>query len=72
MTKKAEIIVEQFPQGITVRWNDVDSKAAPTKALAMAGTECGVIGKEIWQDVSEVLSDEKTDKVLIKLEYKPL
>ena len=72
MTKKSEIIVEQFPQGITLRWKDLDGEAMPTKSLAIEGAEFSVISKEIWEDISEILSDTMIDKVLIKLEYKPL
>lgn len=69
MSKKSEIVVEQFAQGITVRWKDVDGEVRPSKALAIVGTEGGVIGREVWKDVSEILCDTSTDKVRIKLEY---
>ena len=72
MTKKSEIIVEQFAQGITVRWKDVDGKINLSKSLAIHGAECGAIGKEIWKDVSEILCDNDTDRVRIKLEYEAL
>lgn len=70
--KKSEIIVEQFAQGITVRWKDVDGEAMPSKSLAVVGTECGVIGKEIWKSVSEILSDTSTDRVRVKIECEAL
>lgn len=68
MSKKTEIIVEQFAQGITVRWKDCDGEAMPTKALAIAGTEHGAIGKEVWRDILEVLCDSPTEKVRVKIE----
>lgn len=72
MIQKAEIVVEWFAQGITVRWEDVDGKVDSSKALAIHGTECGVIGKEIWDDVKEIFDHSLTDKVRIKLEYEAL
>lgn len=72
MIQKAEIIVEQFAQGITVRWKDVDGDIGPSKSLAIRGTECTTIGKEIWDDVSEIFNNTLTDKVRIKVEYEAL
>ena len=72
MIQKAEIIVEQFAQGITVRWRDIDGLTGPSKALAAHGVECSVIGKEIWEDVLDILSNTLTDKVRIKLEYEAM
>ena len=69
MIKKAEIIIEQFEQGITIRWKDLDGEVSPSKSLAILGTEYGVIGREVWKDVSSILCDSTTDKVRIKLEY---
>ena len=72
MIHKAEIIVEQFAQGITVRWRDIDDNVDPSKALAIKGTECTTIGKEIWDDVNEILNNTLTDKVRVRLEYEAL
>ena len=72
MNKKSEIIVEQFAQGITIRWKDVDGAAKPSKSLAVTGTECGVIGREVWKDVSQIFCDSEVDKVLIKIECEAL
>lgn len=68
MTKKSEIIIEKFTQGITVRWSSLNSEEVPTKALAISGTECGVIGREIWKEVFEILQDTPADKVRVKIE----
>lgn len=69
MIKKAEIIVEKFDQGITIRWKDVDGIVEPQKALAPNGTEYAAIGKSVWDDVSDFICDTQTDNVRIKLEY---
>lgn len=72
MIKQTEIIVEKFAQGITVRCEDVRKTGVISKALAAQGFECGIIGKEIWKDISDVLSESSSDKVRISLEYEPM
>lgn len=72
MTQKVEIIVEKFAQGITIRCKDANENATPTKALAVHGTECSVIGKEIWRDVNDLFNETIADKVRVRLEYEAL
>lgn len=75
MNRKAEIIIEKFSQGITsrcVRSFDVPGLDRPSKSLAIHGTECGIIGKEIWRDVLDTLNEYSSDKVRIKLEYEAI
>ena len=69
MTKKAEIVVEEFDNGITTRWNDGDNIAEPVKSLAAKGEEANCIGKQIWSDVHEIFATQPTDKVIIKIQY---
>lgn len=69
MVKKAEIVVEEFDNGITTRWEDVDGIVDPSKSLAAKGNEAECIGKEIWGDVHEILATQPTDKVIIKIQY---
>ena len=75
MNRQTEIIVERFAQGITSRCKrtlDVSGLDKLSKALGIHGTECCTIGKEIWEDVSELLNESMTDKVRIRLEYEPM
>lgn len=69
MVQRAEIIVEEFEQGITVRWFDADKVVDPSKSIAIKGYEDKAIGKEIWEDVSDILHESLSDKVRIKIEY---
>ena len=72
MIKKAEIVIEKFNRGITVRWSDTDGVQKPSKDLAPVGVECSVIGNNIWNDVFDIFNESLTDKVRIKLEYIPV
>ena len=73
MNKKTEIVVEKFAQGITLRCKDPrGDEGKSSKALAAQGYECGIIGKEVWRDISDVLNESTSDKVRIKLEYEAM
>lgn len=74
MVQKAEILVERFEQGITIRWSGTDEVGSTeqSKALAIHGTEERIIGQEIWEDLSYIYDKISTDKILVTVEYKPL
>ena len=69
MIKNAEIEIERFEEGITVRYHDAEGNDPSKKRLAVSGVEYRAIGEEIWVDVLERLNETNKDKVLIKLEY---
>ena len=72
MIQKAEILVEQFDEGIIVRWNDAsdtEDKVDSSKSLAIKGREADALGQEVWNDVIDIMENAMTEKVLIKLEY---
>lgn len=69
---KAELIVEQFDNGITVRWDGLTGEATPESRVALDGNEAEVIGKSIWEDIYEVFDKECTAKVKVTLEYEKL
>ena len=68
MIQKAEMIIEKFDQGITVRWRDIDGNIDPSKSLATKGGESIILGKELWEDINEVFDKSLSDKVLINVE----
>lgn len=69
MVKKAEIIVEKFDEGITVRWRDTDGIIGDSKGLAYKGGEANLIGRQIWEDLDYILNDAESEKVKVTLEY---
>jgi len=68
MIRKARIKIEQFDNGITARWEDVEGNYNSNKSLASNGNEAECIGKHIWADLKEILSNP-TDKVIVNIEY---
>lgn len=69
MIKKVKIEVEQFDNGITARWEDIDGAVDPEKSLGVKGNEAVCIGKQIWSDIHEILATQPTDKVIINIQY---
>ena len=69
MIKKAEINIEQFDNGITARWSDVEGEVESQKTLAVKGDEARCIGRLVWGDLKEILSTNPTDNVTIKIQY---
>lgn len=69
---KTKIIVERFDQGITTRWYEEGGSTATNKSLAVSGREHIIIGQDIWDDVSEMMDNEKTDKVMISIELEAM
>ena len=72
MIQKAEMIIEKFDQGITVRWRDIDGNVESKKSLAPKGSEYKVLGDELWGDINDVLANTLTDKVIVNVEYRVL
>ena len=68
MIHKAEMIIEQFENGITIRWKATESDGnypTESKNVAPIEKEAESIGREIWDDLCEI----GAGKVLVKLEY---
>lgn len=65
MKKNLKLAVEQFDRGITVRCEggDIDTK----KRLAVDGEEFIIIGKMIWDEVTEFMESLTADKVTVDL-----
>lgn len=69
MVTKAEIIVEQFDNGITLRWRDLDDIVDPENVVTLEGQEERGIGNMIWSDIHQFFNEESTNKVKLKIEY---
>ena len=72
MVQKSEMLIEKFPNGITVRWNDVAGRIAPDKALAVNGEEAKCIGDSVWDSVSDLLGQADNGKVEVVVEVRTL
>jgi len=74
MVQKAEIIVEQFDNGIAIQWIGKDEKGNEIreKKIAIEGTENYNIGKLIWDDIFEFFDKKDASRVLITANYQSL
>lgn len=66
---KAEIIIEQFDNGITIKWSDPDKNVDPHNIVALERDVAVSIGKTIWEDVSIAMNKGLTSKIKMKVEY---
>ena len=69
MITKAEIIVEKFDEGITLRWSEPTGTEQGKKSLASSGRESMLLGTEVWKDLSSIFEEKQSDKVKISIEY---
>ena len=72
MVQKANLIIEKFDEGITVRWRDADGNEVPEKSLAPKGREEVLIGELLWDDIFEIIDKTPTDFVSVNIEYKAI
>jgi len=72
MVRKAELLIEKFPNGVTVRTNDADTSVELEKAIAIQGQEASCIGKSVWEDVYDMLTQPDCGKVEVRLEIRPV
>ena len=49
---KAKIIIEQFDNGITLKWKDVEDKQEPQANVALDSNKEIAIGRMIWDEVA--------------------
>ena len=67
---KATIKIEQFGNGISIKWEspDVDSQSE----VALDYDKEKAIGKMIWDDIKNVMDTELCNEVEMVIEYKPI
>ena len=65
---KANIIVEQFDNGISLKWSSPEhgNEAA---IVALDEERAYTIGKMIWEDIKAVMNSELKNIVVMKIEY---
>jgi hypothetical protein len=69
MITKAEIIVEKFDEGITLRWSEPNGTEQKKKSLASNGREHIVIGAEVWSDLQSIFEEKHSERVKMSIEY---
>ena len=68
MVQNAEIIVELYENGITIKWSDPVG-GVETKSVATDEGKIEALGREIWGDLESIFDNNGCEKVRVKLEY---
>lgn len=72
MTQNAEIIIEQFDNGITLHWRDLDGEVEDEKLVVPEHSQHSEVGKLIMSDVQVVMKELVSNRVKITVKYEPL
>lgn len=72
MVQKSKILIEKFPNGMTLRWNDESGRIAPEKEFAPGGQEAVYIGGLIADGVIDLLGQSAKGMVEVLVEIRPL
>lgn len=69
---KAKIIIEQFNNGISLKWQGNEFFAAGQNIVVLEDYTEKELGKMIWKDVDFTMNKETCNKVEMTIEYKPV
>ena len=66
---KVTIDVEQFDNGISLKWNDADGKEDEEAVVALDREKETAIGKMIWSDIEYAMNLAMTNKARMEITY---
>lgn len=69
---KVEITIEQFDNGISLKWKDAENDGDTKAIVALDREQSKAIGDIIWNDVLCVMDNDETNKVNLTIEYMDL
>jgi hypothetical protein len=74
MIQNVEIIIEQFDNGITLHWSDIDGevKIVGKKLVIPEHSQHSEVGKYIMGDVKNVMDEAATNRVKLTIKYESL
>ena len=72
MTQNAEIIIEQFDNGITLCWHDLDGEVEDEKLVIPEHMQNSEVGKLIMGDVNLLKKEAVANRVKLTIKYEPL
>ena len=68
---KAKIIIEQFDNGISLKWESGETPDTQAVVVLEDYTE-KELGKMIWEDVDFTMNKETCNKVELEIDYNPV
>jgi hypothetical protein len=66
---KATITIEQYDNGITVKWRDAAGEVDPKAVVALEREQARVIGETLWEDIRQIMDANLTNLVKMVIEY---
>ena len=69
---KATILIEQFDNGISIKWSDPDMEEDPHDIVALDRDKEQAIGKMIFEDIKQLMDSELVFIVKMNIEYQPI
>lgn len=67
----AKIIIEQFDNGISIKWEELDQNIDPVAVVALDRDIARTLGEMVWEDIRSVMDTNLTNGAQISLEYYP-
>ena len=67
----AKIIIEQYDNGISIKWEELDQNIEPVALVALERDITRTIGEMVWEDIKNVMDTNFTNGAQISLEYYP-
>ena len=69
---KVEITIEQFNNGISLKWRDHDGNIEPENLVALKEDQVNTIGKTIWDDIELIMDNKLANIVKLTIEYQAM
>lgn len=63
------MVVEQFDNGLSLCWEDLEGELEDTKRVCLEGNEQREIGSMIWEDIKFIMDSELANKVVLTIGY---
>lgn len=69
---KVEIFVEQFNNGISLKWRDCDGNIESEDLVALKKDQVNTIGKIVLDDIKLVMDNKLANIVKLTIEYQAM
>jgi hypothetical protein len=66
---RAEITIEQFDNGISLKWRDAEDVVVPKAVVTLERDQTRVIGETIWDDIKALMDYKSVNVVKMAIEY---
>jgi organic radical activating enzyme len=70
--KDVRITVEQFDNGITLRWKDLSGEYDSSANVVLKGGEPNAIGALIYEDIKQIMDSVPCNGVEVNICYTPI